>query len=75
MKIRHSIIVDHYGKLLEHLRYSGSILLSWNQGSGTIKADCEFLGTKKGFEQAIKRGRSFSNVKFFDVIGNEIEEK
>jgi len=72
MKIRHSVIVDHYGKLLEHLRYSGSVLLSWNEGSGTIKAKCEFSGTKKGFEQSIKRGKSFTHCRFFDDVGNEL---
>lgn len=77
MKIQHTINVDHWKKLLEHLRYSGSKLLSYYQTNfgdfKGISAKCEFQGTKKGFVSAVRRAKSFSNVRVY-LNGEEMME-
>lgn len=51
-----------FGKLLEHLRYSGSTLLSWSDNENVLTAKCLLNGTKKWFEMTKRRAESFTCV-------------
>lgn len=56
--------LGQYMKLLEHLRYSHSILLQYcyDKNKNILEALCRWQGTKHGFESAVKRAKSFSNI-------------
>jgi len=69
MKIRHRIVVTTFQTLVEHLRYSNSVLEKYETtDKGDITAICVYSGTRKGFEQAISRANSFASVLLIERI-------
>ena len=68
MRIIHIITIignekGAYQKLLEHLRYSDSQLVSWQDDrENKLTAVCLFIGTKRGFENAKNRALSFRGI-------------